>query len=53
MNADIIDITPLGQSIEEELDVFAPGADEEETEDASQSEGGDEEETDTEGSDED
>ena len=60
MNADIIDITPLGQSIEEELDVFAPGADDqednihqEETEDASQSEGGDEEETDTEGSDED
>lgn len=53
MNADIIDITPLGQSIEEELDVFAPGADEEETEDASQSEGGDEEEADTDGSDED
>lgn len=53
MNADIIDITPLGQSIEEELDVFAPGADEEETEDASQPEGGDEEEADTEGSDED
>jgi hypothetical protein len=44
MNADIIDITPLGQSIEEELAVFSPFSDVEDAEEPAEDEDEDEEE---------